>query len=233
MRNIIIPSSANYTEFLRDYLKNNTLPTMLSDLDSIFECDFKEEFKQYYLLREIGFDSEEIFKQKLDVQCSLMIPYYSEKATGMKNLFNSIFENGYSITQTNNLTRENTASASRSNTLTNNLTETTNDNNSVKHIDYKTPVGMNSDTLPYSSVSGGYTDNATKVNATRVNTGTSGNSETASNNDTETNTGTITTVYSKNPRFNSIEAITKFQEEFNNIKHECLKSFECLFMQVF
>lgn len=233
MHRIIIPTSANYTEFLRDYLENNTLPNILSELDSVFECDFKEEFNQYYLLREIGFDSEEIFNQKLNLQCSIMIPYFSEKATGLKNLFNSIFENGYSITQTNNLTRGNTASVSRNNALTNNLTETTNDNNSIKHIDYKTPIGMNSDTLPFSSVSGGFTDNSAKQNATRVNTGTSDNSETASNNETETNTGTITSVYSKNPRFNSAEAITKFKEDFNNIKLECLKSFECLFMQIF
>ena len=221
------------SELLRDYLEKNLLPNILSDLDSVFECDFKEEFKQYYLLREIGFDSEEIFNQKLNMQCSLMIPYYSEKATGLKNLFNSIFENGYSITQSNNLTRGNTASASRNNTATNNLTETTNDNNSVKHIDYKTPVGVSSDTLPYSSISGGFTDNSAKQNATRINTGTSDNSETASNNETETSTGTITTVYSKNPRFNSIEAITKLQEDFNNIKLDCIKAFDCLFMQIF
>ena len=233
MRDFVVPSSANYTEFLRDYLKNNTLPSILSDLDSIFDCDFKQEFEDYYLMREIGFDTEELFSQKLNTQCNIMVPYYAEKATALKDLFDNIFESGYSITQTNNLTRGNTASASRSNTLTNNLTETTNDNNSVKHIDYKTPVGMNSDTLPYSSVSGGYTDNSTKLNATRVNTGTAGNSETASNNETETNTGTITTVYSKNPRFNSIEAVTKFREDFTNIKKECLEAFECLFMQIF
>ena len=269
MRDFVVPSSANYTEFLRDYLINNTLPNALSDLDNVFECDFKEEFKQYYLMREIGFDTEELFKQKLNIQCAIMLPYYADKATKLKMLFTNIFENGYSITQTNNLSRGVSGTNTRSNTQTNNLTEgittsgtrdttntknlteTYNDNESIKHIDYKTPVGMSSDTLPYTAVSGGYTDNKNKVNATkantgtdvfdedttgtstRTNTGTVGNSENASNSETETNTGTITTVYSKNPRFNTLEALTKFQNEFCNIKLECLEAFECLFMQIF
>ena len=292
MRDFIVPSGANYTEFLRDYLKTNTLPNALSDMDEVFDTDFKEEFKQYYLMREIGFDTEELFKQKLNIQCSIMLPYYADKATKLKMIFTNIFENGYSITQTNNLARGVSGSGTRSNTQTNNLahterevherdnletnnltettngsssrdmtntknlTETTNDNNTSKHIEYKTPVGMSSDTLPYSSVSGGSTDTNNKVNATRANTGTDvidedtsasstktntgtrsnaeditinknasdtgtiGNSENSSNTETETNTGTITTLYSKNPRFNSLEALTKFQEDFCNIKLE-------------
>lgn len=232
MRNISIPSPANYTEFLRDYLKSNNLPNTLSELDSVFECDFKEEFKQYYLMREIGFTTEELFKQKLNIQCNIMIPFYKEKALMYKEAFNNIFENGYSISQTNNLAQSNSSSLSRDFTNTKNLTETTNDNDSVSHIDYKTPISQ-SEILPNSAISGGYKDNKTKVNATRANTGTDVVDEETTQTASQTNTGTITTIYSKNPRYNSLEALTKMREEFLNIKKEALDAFDCLFMQVF
>ena len=112
-------------------------------------------------------------------------------------LFDNIFESGYTITQTNDLTNEI-------------VNETTTD----KRLDYNTPIGSTTAQLPASALSGG-----------------SENTNTRSG--TSTNTGDVTTVYSKNPRFNSIEALREFQENFKNIVYECLKSFDCLFMQIF
>lgn len=199
MNDFAIPSSANYTEFLRDYLKHNELPEALSIADSAFACDFKEIFTKYYLLREIGFDTEEIFKQKLEAQCDIYMNYYKEKAEALTTLFNDIFENGFSITQTNNLT----------NTI---ISDTMND----LRVHYDTPADNSAaaDNLPNNAIT-----NVDKNNTTH----------TGSN----TNTGSITTLYSKNPRYNSYEAISKFREDFKNIIKECLDVFECLFMQVF
>ncbi len=197
MRDFPIPSGASYTEFLRDYLINNDLPASLGDADNVFDCDFTEEFTQYYLMREIGFETEELFKQKLNIQCDIMLPYYIEKATKLKTLFDDIFENGYTITQTNNLT-----------------SAVINDVSTDVRIDYNTPAGQTTKELPASALSGGSENTNTR-------------------NGSSTNTGTITTVYSKNPRYNSLDALTKFQEEFKNIKLECLQAFDCLFMQVY
>ena len=288
MRDFIVPSSANYTEFLRDYLKTNTLPASLSDADEAFECDFKQTFADYYLMREIGFDTEEMFKQKLNSQINIMLPYYIDKATKLKLLFTDIFETGYSITQTNNLTIADSGSGSRSNTRTDNLanseTETTatdrtdnatsteditqtnnlrqviDEDASGKEVNYKSPIGSQNDDLPYNSIEGGkkitnakdnvQTNTGTittdKDGTNRVvidedisrsksgtNTGTVSTSESTQNTNSQTNRGTITTLYSKNPKFNSLEAMTKFQDDFKNIVQECLNSFECLFMQIF
>ena len=199
MRDFVIPSSASYTEFLRDYLENNELPQALSIVDDAFECDFKEVFTEHFLLREIGFDTEEVFNQKLNSQCNLYMNYYKEKAEGLKELFSNIFENSFSITQTNNL----------ANTIVSDITNDT-------RVHYDTPADNSAtpDTMPNSAIS-----NVDKNNYSR----------TGSN----TNTGTITTLYSKNPKYNSYEALTKFQEEFKNIIQECLNAFDCLFMQIF
>lgn len=196
IKNFIIPSSASYTEFLRDYLKSNNLPNTLSQADNVFELDFKETFKQHFYMREIGFDTEELFKQKLEIAININLPYYIAKAEKLKTLFNSIFETGYSITQTNNLTNTNVTSA-----------DTT-------EKGYKTPLGETTDTLNPTALADGKKTNS-------------------SGNDTQTNTGTITTVLSKNPKFNNLDAIKTMQEEFKNIIRECLDSFDNLFMQVF
>lgn len=199
MNDFAVPSSASFTEFLRDYLKTNTLPNTLSQNDEVFECDFKEIFKEYFLMREIGFDTEELFTQKLNIQINIMMPYYNYKASKLKLLFNDIFENGFTITQTNNIT----------NAI---ISDITND----LRVHYDTPINNSAsvDNLPNNAIS-----NVDKNNYSR-----SGSN---------TNTGTITTLYSKNPKFNSYEALTKFQEEFKNIILECLEAFDCLFMQVF
>ena len=196
IRDFVVPSSANYTEFLRDYLKNNQLPETLSNADTAFDIDFKQAFEDYFLMREIGFDTEELFKHELDIKARLNIPFYIEKATALKTLFNQTFESGYSITQTNNLT----------NALVNDV-------NTSERKEYQNALGGDG-TLPESALS-----NGVKATDTR--------------NSTATNTGTITTVYSKNPKFNSLDAIKEMQDEFQNVIKDCLDSFDCLFMQVF
>lgn len=266
--NYEVPSGAQYTEFLRDYLKTNELPASLSDADTAFELDFKETFKNYFLMREIGFHSEEMFAQKLNVQIDIWLPYYIEKANHLKTLFNNIFENGFTITQTNNLSHSDTETINRDATNTQGVTRnedattddtTTNTNNLTQSIerdattiekDYNTPAGEATDDLPASALSSGK-KSTFEESDTQRNTGTIESVKHATNNvditedktDTidesistskgGTNTGTITTLYSKNPRYNSVEALKEFQENFKNIVHECLKSFDCLFMQIF
>ncbi len=268
LQNFEVPSGAQYTEFLRDYLKTNELPASLHGADTVFEIDFLETFKNYFYMREIGFHTEEMFKQKLAVQVDIMIPYYKEKATDLKLLFNQIFENGFSITQTNNLANSETATINRdaSNSKTvahdeeNTLDDTTTQTNNLKEVltrgedtiekEYRTPLGSQTGDLSNNSLAGGKTSNVDE-DATKDNTGTVTTVKDATNTididetttdtidetvaqaKTGTNTGTVTTVYSKNPRYNSIEALKTFQDNFKNIIEECLKSFDCLFMQIF
>ena len=131
------PSSANFTEFLRDYIEHgNQLPNdEFAKLDSVFECNFAEVFTKYFYMREIGFQTEELFKHKLEVFCMVEIPFIKEKAERLKTEFNSIFS-GYSIT-----------------TLT---SQTTSMNSESK--DYKKPID-NAGTLTNSSLSGGNKSN--------------------------------------------------------------------------
>ena len=231
-KNFLVPSSASYTEFLRDYLINNELPNTLSNADSVFELDFKELFAQHFYLREIGFDTEEIFNQKLESAINVNLPYYIAKAEKLKALFNEIFTNGYSITQTNDLSKADTETIARDNTLTNNLTNTDVQGEDTTEKGYRTPLGEITDTLDATALADGKKTNKT-LNDTQHSTGTITTDEDITNSKSSRDTGTITTVFSKNPKFNSLDAIKSMQEDFKNIIRECLDSFDNLFMQIF
>ena len=255
MCDFIVPSGASYTEFLRDYLVNNQLPDTLSQNDNVFDVDFKALFESYYLMREIGFDSEEMFKQKLNSKISVVMPLYKKKFEELQALENQVFNNGYTITQTNNLAHNETLNedkdatrtdnlafsegveedkdATRTDNLTQgvsgttsrdmintkNLTDTTNDNESNTHIDYKTPVGASSASLPASSISGGYTDNKTKTNATKTQTGTDTIDEDLTNSQITTNTGTVKNVEDNNISRSGTNTGTVRNIENNDTQH--------------
>ena len=138
-----VPSSANFTEFLRDYLEHgNQLPTTeFAKLDSVFDCDFAEVFTKYYYMREIGFQTEELFKHKLEIFCMVEIPYIIEKATKLKTEFASIFNTGYSITTL----------TSQENSL------------ETESKDFKKPIDKSGGTLTNDSLSGGNKQNNTGV----------------------------------------------------------------------
>ena len=62
---------SKYTELLSEYLENNELPTIFDEI-----AGFKEQFTMYFLDREIGFETEDLFKFKLENYANFLIPLY-------------------------------------------------------------------------------------------------------------------------------------------------------------
>lgn len=63
---------AKYTESLFEYLQDgNELPSLFSLIDG-----FEELFKARYMLSEIGFETEDLFKIKLNYYAKIYIPRY-------------------------------------------------------------------------------------------------------------------------------------------------------------
>ena len=62
---------SKYTELLSEYLENNELPTIFDEI-----AGFKEQFTIYFLDREIGFETEDLFKFKLENYANVLIPLY-------------------------------------------------------------------------------------------------------------------------------------------------------------
>lgn len=67
---------AKYTETLQEYLEDeaNTLPEEFEQIEG-----FEDLFKAHYCDKEIGFETEELFKVKLSGRAGVVIPPYAER----------------------------------------------------------------------------------------------------------------------------------------------------------
>ena len=68
-------SSAEITEYLRDYLTRHDLPTSFDNI-LIGDKTFKDLFIAKFNLYEIGFETEEEFEQKLEMQAAIVLAKY-------------------------------------------------------------------------------------------------------------------------------------------------------------
>lgn len=85
---------ALYTETLSDWLANGwTLPTVFALMPEIDGTSFSDIFTDHYSEWEIGFETESLFKKKLDVRAKIVIPHYqpllTQRLSQLSNLFNS------------------------------------------------------------------------------------------------------------------------------------------------
>ena len=76
---------AKYTEYLSDYLINNDLPTEFDEIQG-----FTELFIATYIDREIGFETESLFKIKLQATATDVIPLYKQRIELYKNAVASL-----------------------------------------------------------------------------------------------------------------------------------------------
>ena len=67
---------AKYTELFAEYLENeeNELPSVFAEIDG-----FSDLFIGYYADKEIGFETETLFKMKLETYANIFVPKYKQK----------------------------------------------------------------------------------------------------------------------------------------------------------
>lgn len=72
---------AKYTELLAEYIeKGGVLPASFSSITG-----FEDLFKKHYCDKEIGFETELLFRMKLEEKADIYIPIYAEKITRLAN----------------------------------------------------------------------------------------------------------------------------------------------------
>lgn len=89
-------SSAEITEYLRDYLTRFNLPAVF-DTIQIGGKSFKDLFIAKFNLYEIGYETEEEFNQKLDMQAAIVFNKYMP----LVDKFNSVLDNFNKSVKTN------------------------------------------------------------------------------------------------------------------------------------
>lgn len=75
-----------YTITLGEYLKNNTLPEIFGNIEN-----FEDLFILEYIDREIGFETEWLFQQKLLGRASLVCPLYIDRINKLKVIEEKLF----------------------------------------------------------------------------------------------------------------------------------------------
>lgn len=77
---------AKYTITLGEYLKNNTLPEIFNNIEN-----FSDLFILEFIDREIGFETEWLFSQKLLGRANLMCPLYAERLEKIQSIQDKLF----------------------------------------------------------------------------------------------------------------------------------------------
>ena len=132
---------ANYTMEIREMMNNPLVRgvfTFTYDFygDEQEKAEFEKLFIQYYYLSEIGFETPERFKLKLQAKLNIIMPYYKQLAMTEWNKLRTIEQMMTSKNLIESTTHEQTITGDNETTTTGNSTaKTTNDNSSSLNSD--------------------------------------------------------------------------------------------------
>jgi hypothetical protein len=153
---------ASYTMQLREYIEqasqdNETMSirdkietgrSKLFDFDyPLFDVNYKKVFETHFIrkfyMREIGFETEGLFKFQLETWLLINMPYfnklYESELITYDPLVNSHMETTHTTTKGKDRTQTNNTNASSSGTSSENVTSDTTDSRFNRHLDSQTP----------------------------------------------------------------------------------------------
>ena len=203
---------ANYTMEIRELMNNPLIRgvfTFTYDFygDEQEKAEFEKLFIQYYYLSEIGFETPERFKLKLQAKLNVIMPYYRqlamtewnklrtiEQMMTSKNLIESTTHE-QTITGDNETTTSGNSTAKTTNDSSSNLTnETTSTQSSTSEVESTdTQNGKSSslsDGVSQVSLDNGYLTTVNQTNGTSSQSTTQTGNQTTNQTDNQTLSGT-------------------------------------------
>ena len=238
---------ANYTMEIREMINNPVIngvftfdyPFYNDNIDD--KKEFEELFEKYFYFREIGFETPDRFKMKLESKLKLIMPYYRQLALTEWNKVKTVelMMNSKNLTETT--THEQTLSGTSTNTDTSSSTisQTTNgDNNSSLSQTSKESRLENG--VSSVSLSDGYLTGVSESSQTTTDTnssesthsGTTEGQATTNTNQTITDTTTFTSkgdIGIQTPAY----AIAEWRKVIINLNEQIIKECEDLFMKIY
>ena len=238
---------ANYTMEIREMINNPVIngvftfdyPFYNDNVDD--KKEFEELFEKYFYFREIGFETPDRFKMKLESKLKLIMPYYRQLALTEWNKVKTVelMMNSKNLTETT--THEQTLSGTSTNTDTSSSTisQTTNgDNNSSLSQSSKESRLENG--VSSVSLSAGYLTGVSESSQTTTDTnssestqsGTTEGQATTNTNQTITDTTTFTSkgdIGIQTPAY----AIAEWRKVIINLNEQIIKECEDLFMKIY
>ena len=242
---------ANYTMEIREMI-NNPLINGVFTFDYPFYNDnmedkkeFEELFLKYYYFREIGFETPERFKKKLQAKLNIIMPYYRQLAltewdkvrTTEQMMTSKNLKETSTHEQTINGNNKSSVNgeSSQTGTSTSSQQQTSTNNQNAK--------GSNlSDGVSKSSLDEGYLTSVTTINDSGNQNITGNSSDTTEITSSQNSSGTNNQVLSESTTFTSqgdvgiqtpAYAITEWRKVLININQQIIDECRDLFMSIY
>ena len=238
---------ANYTMEIREMINNPVIngvftfdyPFYNDNIDD--KKEFEELFEKYFYFREIGFETPDRFKMKLESKLRLIMPYYRQLALTEWNKVKTVelMMNSKNLTETTTHEQTLSGTSTNSGTSTSSINQSTNGSNnstlSQSSKESRLENGVSSVSLSDGYLTG-VSESSQKTTDTISNNGTqSGTSEeqaTTNTNQTITDTTTFTSkgdIGIQTPAY----AIAEWRKVIINLNEQIIKECENLFMKIY
>ena len=241
---------ANYTLEIRQMIDNPLIGLFTFDYDFYSDNpkdkeEFEKLFIQYYYFREIGFETPERFKMKLQAKLNVIMPYYRQLALTEWNKVRTAEQMMTSKNLKETTTHEQTISGNNESSLTGESSQTGSSSSSQQQTstNNQNAKGSNlSDGVSKSSLDEGYLTSVTSINDNGNQNITGNSSDTSEITSSQNSSGTNNQVLSESTTFTSqgdvgiqtpAYAITEWRKVLININQQIIDECRDLFMSIY
>ena len=241
---------ANYTMEIRQMIDNPLIGLFTFDYDFYSDNpkdkeEFEKLFTQWYYFREIGFETPEHFKMKLQAKLNVIMPYYRQLALTEWNKVRTAEQmmNSKSLKETT--THEQTIAGNNESSLNGETSQTGSSTSSQKQVstNNQNAKGSNlSDGVSQSSLEDGFLTSVTSINDNGNQDITDNSTNTTELTSTQNASGTNNQTLSESTTFISegdigiqtpAYAITEWRKVLININQQIIDECRDLFMSIY
>ena len=241
---------ANYTLEIRQMIDNPLIGLFTFDYDFYSDNpkdkeEFEKLFIQWYYFREIGFETPERFKKKLQGKLNVIMPYYRQLALTEWDKVKTAEQMMTSKNLKETSTHEQTISGNNESSLNGESTQTGSSTSSQQQITTNTQNAKGSnlnDGVSKASLDEGFLTSSTSINDNGNQNITGNSSDTSEITSTQKSSGTNNQVLSESTTFTSqgdvgiqtpAYAITEWRKVLININQQIIDECRDLFMSIY
>ena len=249
---------ANYTMEIRQMIDNPLIGLFTFEYNFYSDnpedkAEFEKLFTQWYYFREIGFETPERFKLKLQAKLNIVMPYYRQLAmtewdkvkTAEQMMTSKDLKETTTHEQTISGSNESTVAGESNQTDTNSTTQKQTTDNTQNQTSSNTQSGKSSnlsDGVSQASLLDGYLTSTSSVNDNGTQELTSNGNNTSEVSTTQNSSGTNNQTLSETTTFSSVGdvgiqtpayAITEWRKVLININQMIINECNDLFMKLY
>ena len=241
---------ANYTLEIRQMIDNPLIGLFTFDYDFYSDNpkdkeEFEKLFIQWYYFKEIGFETPERFKMKLQAKLNIIMPYYRQLALTEWDKVRTVEQMMTSKNLKETSTHEQTINGNNESSLIGESSQTGTSTTSQQQTSTNTQNAKGSnlnDGVSKASLDDGFLTSSTSINDNGNQNITGNSSDTSEITSTQNSSGTNNQVLSESTTFTSqgdvgiqtpAYAITEWRKVLININQQIIDECRDLFMSIY